>query len=274
MQANKPVSFSQLKTFQGVIDNNICLLEYYKKYVLRLRSEGGEAAQKGLHYEYLITGQEPNRGSEFEQLRVKEGKLKKDGSYYSDWDQIPEKADLFANFCREKKIGWTGGKTHLFIENGIRHKIITDIEATYKGKDVIIDLKFTSSLTLNIKKEWSWKVDNWVDVEQMLNNGYKIWQALYYCAVLLQTTGKKYDFVFFVQSSAKDNFTYFPYYLTFTIEKLMNFWEQMETLIEKEKETMSLFDELDFVGEADKCVNCDMQNNCSNKNLVSNFIYI
>ena len=262
------------KMFQGHLNGDVCLLDYYKKYVLRLESEAGEAAQKGAHFEYLITDQTPTRGSELYKMRTIEGKLKKNGDPYSGWSHISECAENFKDFCKGKSISWIGGKTHTFVDNGTRHKIITDIEAVYNNKPLIIDLKFTSSLVVNIKKEWSWKVDKWTTASEMLNNGFKIWQALYYCAFMLISTGKKYDFVFYVQSSSEANKLYIPYFLEFSVDELLQFWNQINELIKKEQETISMFDELSFVGDYKHCVNCDFIDNCNSKNLVGEFVYI
>jgi len=267
-------SISRIKNFQKVIDGNECLVAHYNEFLKHERAELSDSVLKGYHFEFLITGSIP-KNLNVQQIEIVEGgKLKRDGNLYKDWQGIPEKSQNFKDFCKSKNINFVHGSTHEFIEGNVRHKIITDIEATINNKPLIIDLKFSSSLTKRVEKEFSWAVNEYVDEMNMLSRGNKVWQALYYCSIMLFLTGKKYDFMFFVQNSTPESFLYMPYYLTFTNIELIEFWNKVTDIIKLENDTLQDLDLQSFTGEFENCINCKHINYCTNSNLISpiNFI--
>lgn len=272
MEATKsnpfPVSFSKLKSFQNVLDGVECPYNYYMKNVLKLDTEKSEAMLKGIHFEYLITGNLPQTSNEYEKNIIINGNLKKDGKPYAGWDDIFSKSEIFKSWCAKNNINFVCGRIYEIVIDNIRHKIITDVEA----ENLIIDLKFTSMLEKFSDRRMSWFVDDYRTPEMMLKDGYKIWQAEYYAIIFYLCTAKLVKFLFYISDSRSEKMNMYPYMLEFSMPYLERRWTFFQELSVKcmEYEKTTNFEA--FVPVSSMCQGCNEV--CSKRNMYNEIIKI
>lgn len=124
-----------MKSYEDYLNKKECGLLFEAKYITKtVDSKPSKAMAEGIYFEYLATGGLPRDGSIPQPLRDKTGKLT------TDYERITQAAEFFKEIIAYheiviKKVGWVLSTDDM---TGI-----VDIFASWKGRDVFIDTKYS-----------------------------------------------------------------------------------------------------------------------------------
>jgi hypothetical protein len=157
---NKPnISYSLLKDYQEYWDTRIlgCGLYLFKKHYQKLPIPQGDAAKLGTYFEYLCTGYVRPNDPIPEPEMVYKGKANE--KMAADYVRANESAEFY------KRIISAYGINILEVGTYMKHDDcsgILDIFAEWKGKKVIIDIKY-SGLIDDKFSPYGWAIESLVD---------------------------------------------------------------------------------------------------------------
>lgn len=238
----KEISISQsiIKAYQDYLKGQMCGLLFEKQYILKeIETEPSDAMRLGIYFEYLCTGALPKNGKIPEPDRTQKGELT------AKYKLVEKQAENFKLYCKKLgiKIKSVGKKITL---KGVEGTI--DIEAEYKGEDVVIDLKLSGNL--NDKwNEYGWELESLPYKEKIMI------QSVHYTYL----TAK--PFYFWVFSSTNEDCKLIK--INIDTEVIKNHYQT----IGKTRDMISLDLELGFKAypELTRCKECPLFSTCESK---------
>jgi hypothetical protein len=138
---NKTINISQslIKAYNDYLNENLCGIVFEKQYLTKeIESDPSEAMKLGHFFEYQATGALPRNGVEPKPVLLKDAK-----TMSVEYRRAAKQALNFQGYC--KKLGITVLSTgKKIVKDGAEGTL--DIIAGYKGKEVVIDLKYSGLL--------------------------------------------------------------------------------------------------------------------------------
>lgn len=144
------ISQSLIKAYNDYLNQNLCGLLFEKQYLSKeVDSEPSDAMKLGHFFEYHATGGLPRNGIVPEPVYLKDGK-----TMDSKYRTASKQALNFKEYCKKLGIKVLEVGVRL-VKDGADGTI--DIIAEYKGRKVVIDLKY-SGLLYNKWEELGWEL--------------------------------------------------------------------------------------------------------------------